>query len=56
MKKSKPEIVNIYYIGNDFYGNSGTMMSSIYLEGGYRTDWSELLQWCSNHEMDKLYC
>jgi DNA segregation ATPase FtsK/SpoIIIE-like protein len=19
-------------------------------------DWSELLQWCSNHEMDKLYC
>jgi hypothetical protein len=42
MKKNKPEVVNIYYIGDDFYGKSGTTMSSIYLEGGYRTDWGRV--------------
>lgn len=42
MKKNKPEVVNIYYIGDEFYGNSGTMMSSIYLEGGFRTDWGKV--------------
>jgi hypothetical protein len=26
----KKETVNLFYIGDDFYGNSGTMMSSIY--------------------------
>lgn len=42
MKKNKPEVVNIYYIGENFYSNSGTMMSSIYLEGGFRTDWGKV--------------
>lgn len=40
--KNKNEIVKVYYIGDEFYGNSGTMMSSIYLEGGIRTDWGKV--------------
>lgn len=40
--KNKNEIVKVYYIGGEFYGNSGTMMSSIYLEGGIRTDWGKV--------------
>jgi hypothetical protein len=28
-----------YYIGEEFYGASGTMMSSLYTESGFRSDW-----------------
>lgn len=41
-KSNNPEVVNIYYIGDNFSSNSGTMMSSIYLEGGFRTDWGKV--------------
>ena len=31
--------MNLIYIGDHFYAESGTMMSSIYTEDGRRTDW-----------------
>lgn len=40
--KSK-KVVKIYYIGDGFYVKSGTNMSSIYLEGGFRTDWGNVM-------------
>ena len=31
--------MNLIYIGDHFYGESGTMMSPIYTEDGRRSDW-----------------
>lgn len=36
------EVLRVYYIGDNFYYDSGTMMSSIYLESGMRTDWGKV--------------
>lgn len=44
MKKTEPkkEVFRAFYIGDNFYYKSGTMMSSIYLENGMRTDWGKV--------------
>lgn len=41
-RKNSREIVNVFYIGDHFYLSSGTIMSSIYLENGIRTDWGKI--------------
>lgn len=37
---NKTESINLIYIGEDFYRSSGTVMSSLYNEGGERYDWN----------------
>lgn len=34
--------MKLVYIGDHFYLQSGTMMSSIYTEDGYRSDWNDV--------------
>lgn len=40
--KNKQNVFRAYFIGDDFYSKSGTMMSSIYTEDGFRTDWGKV--------------
>lgn len=34
--------MTLYYIGDNFYSESGTMMSSIYHSTGERSDWGDV--------------
>lgn len=34
--------MKLVFIGDDFYHNSGTIMSSLYTEDGQRSDWGKV--------------
>ena len=34
--------MKLVYIGDHFYAESGSVMSSIYTEDGYRSDWGQV--------------
>lgn len=43
MKTTKPEKITLFYTGDDVYGKTGSMMSSIYHVGTFeRSDWGEV--------------
>jgi len=40
----KPPDLKLFYAGEKFYWESGTMMSALYSEDGRRSDWGEVEQ------------